>query len=77
MSNDNQLADDFVEVFGTEAGRRVIAHLREQFEVGLPIFVSKDFRRIDDPAIDAAVKDGNHEVIRHIETTLTDSYNQK
>lgn len=70
----NQLAEDFQTCLGHEAGDRLLRHLKAHFAVGLPVFVKASHRAIDDPMIDAAVKDGNHEVVRYIEATLNLTY---
>ena len=73
----SQLAGDVQASLGHDEGRRLIAHLKDQFGVGLPIFVTSAHRRIDDPIIDAAVRDGNHEVIRYLNEILDLSYKTK
>ena len=70
----DQLADDFQTCLGHEAGQRLLEHLKENFAVGLPVFTKSTHRTVEDPTIDAAIKDGNHEVVRYIERTLTESY---
>jgi hypothetical protein len=74
IKEDQLLSDDMVAVFASESGRRVLDHLKQNFAVGLPLFCKASHRGIEEPLIDAAIKDGNHEVIRYIETRLELSY---
>ena len=76
VKEDKDLSSAFIACFSTEAGRLVIDHLKSNFAVGLPIFCKASHRGLEDPLIDAAVKDGNHEVIRYITTRLDLSYNK-
>lgn len=67
--------DDFVNCFGHDSGRRMIEHLKEKFQTGLPLFQKKENRQNhDDPLYDALIRDGQHEVVRHIESETNYAY---
>ena len=68
---------DFITCFGGEHGARMIAHLKEKFAVNLPVFQHKEStlpQKHHDPMIDAAIRDGNHEVIQYILSETNQSY---
>ena len=71
---DTLLAGDVQTCLGDDEGRRLLAHLKDTFEVGLPVFVPSNRRKLEDPLTDAATRDGNHEVVRYLEEILNLSY---
>ncbi len=52
------------EVFGTEAGREVLAHLWKRFDVGGRVFLALDGREPN--ALRAAIRDGERAAVTYI-----------
>ena len=69
-----ELLDVFAQCVGGETGNKLIGHLKAKVVYGLPIFVKDAHRDFADVKVDAAIRDGNHEVIRYIEEMVKIAY---